>query len=266
MVASLKEPSKFERIGDKTVKNLFGGWRDAIGYYRDLRPSNIASPRYRYLFLLLYWPFYGLIFGLVESKWPALWEYITGEPLVFFEVVCPIDSWIPFCEWFVIPYYFWFAYIVGMLHYGLLFDRQTFRDCMYFIMLTYSATMVIYLLWPNMQALRPETFERENLFTWIVQRLYNFDTNTNVCPSIHVLGSMAVCLAGLRAPRLQHWGWKVFFHVSNLLICLSTVFLKQHSILDVFAALLLCAIAYPLAFYIIGRKQRASERLCVEKT
>jgi membrane-associated phospholipid phosphatase len=45
---------------------------------------------------------------------------------------------------------------------------------------------------------------------------------------------------------------------------MSTVFLKQHSILDVFAALLLCAIAYPFAFYILGRKQRVSERIGAE--
>ncbi|MBQ1963036.1 MAG: phosphatase PAP2 family protein [Clostridia bacterium] len=246
------------------MKNILRNLRSAIGYYRDIRLSNLHSPRYKHLFLLLYWPPYGLLFGLVESKWPSIWESITGEPLVFFEVACPLDSWIPFCEWFVIPYYFWFAYLVGMLLYGLLFDRQSFRDCMYFIMLTYSATIVIYLLWPNMQALRPAAFDRENVLTWIVQKLYNFDTNTNVCPSIHVLGSVAVYLTGLRAPRLQHWGWKVFFHTSNLLICMSTVFLKQHSILDVFAALLLCAIAYPFAFYILGRKQRASERIGAE--
>ncbi|MBQ5833195.1 MAG: phosphatase PAP2 family protein [Clostridia bacterium] len=246
------------------MKNILRNLRSAIGYYRDIRLSNLHSPRYKHLFLLLYWPPYGLLFGLVESKWPSIWESITGEPLVFFEVACPLDSWIPFCEWFVIPYYFWFAYLVGMLLYGLLFDRQSFRDCMYFIMLTYSATIVIYLLWPNMQALRPAAFDRENVLTWIVQKLYNFDTNTNVCPSIHVLGSVAVSLTGLRAPRLQHWGWKVFFHTSNLLICMSTVFLKQHSILDVFAALLLCAIAYPFAFYILGRKQRASERIGAE--
>lgn len=246
------------------MKNILRNLRSAIGYYRDIRLSNLHSPRYKHLFLLLYWPPYGLLFGLVESKWPSIWESITGEPLVFFEVACPLDSWIPFCEWFVIPYYFWFAYIVGMLLYGLLFDRQSFRDCMYFIMLTYSATIVIYLLWPNMQALRPAAFDRENVLTWIVQKLYNFDTNTNVCPSIHVLGSVAVSLTGLRAPGLQHWGWKVFFHTSNLLICMSTVFLKQHSILDVFAALLLCAIAYPFAFYILGRKQRASERIGAE--
>lgn len=242
------------------MKNDLRDLKGAIGYYRDVRFSNLTLPKYRHLFLLLYWPIYGLIFGGVESKWPALWERITGEPLVFCEVVCPLDARIPFCEWFVIPYYFWFVFIIGFLLYGLLYDRRSFRDCMYFIMLTYSATMVIYLLWPNMQTLRPTVFERDNLLTGIVQGLYDFDTNTNVCPSIHVLGSMAVCLAGVRAPRLRGWGWKLFFHLSNVLICLSTVFLKQHSILDVIAALALSAVCYPLAFYVIGRRQRKAER------
>lgn len=231
-----------------------------LGYYRDLRPSTLTSRKYNHLFFLFYWPLYGIVFGSVEKWWPMLWEKLTGSPLRFTEVVCGLDGMIPFCEWFVIPYYFWFAYIVGMLIYGLILDRQTFRDCMYFIMLTYSATMVIYLLWPNMQLLRPESFARDNLLTRIVQHLYAFDTNTNVCPSIHVLGSVAVTLAGHRAPRLRGIGWKLFFHISNVLICLSTVFLKQHSILDVFAALALCAICYPFAFHLLDRKGRREAR------
>ena len=85
----------------------------------------------------------------------------------------------------------------------------------------------------------------------VVKGLYDFDTNTNVCPSIHVLGSLAVCFAGLHSRTLRGWGWKLFFVVSTVLISLSTVFLKQHSIIDVFAALALGAVCYVLVFFVI---------------
>lgn len=233
-------------------------FQTVIDYYRDLRPSNIKTKKYNHLILALYWPLFGLVFMTLEQFWPRIWQAITGEVLVYQEVVSSLDAYIPFCEWFVIPYYFWFAFLVGMALYGLLFDVRAFRHFMWFVILTYSATAVIYLLWPNMQALRPADIGRDNWMVDIVHRLYDFDTNTNVCPSIHVLGSFAVCFAGLHSRTLKGWGWKVFFVVSTVLISASTVFLKQHSILDVFAALALCAVCYPLVFFVICREKKDS--------
>lgn len=231
-------------------------FQSVIDYYRDLRPSTLKTPKYRHLILALYWPAFGLVFMTLEQFWPRIWQALTGEVLVYQEVVSSLDAYIPFCEWFVIPYYFWFAFLVGMALYGLLFEVRAFRHFMWFVILSYSATAIIYLLWPNMQALRPVDIPRDNWMVDIVHALYNFDTNTNVCPSIHVLGSFAVCFAGLHSRTLRGWGWKTFFVVSTLLISASTVFLKQHSILDVFAAFALCAVCYPLVFFVICREKK----------
>lgn len=73
---------------------------------------------------------------------------------------------------------------------------------------------------------------------------YTFDTNTNVCPSIHVMGSLAVLTAAWHTPRFRTAGWRAAFAAAAVLICLSTVFLKQHSVLDVIAALPICLAAY----------------------
>lgn len=220
----------------------------ARAYYRDLRPCNLGSPKYRHLLLLSFWPIFGVIFWTLEIAWPSIWEALTGKSLIYFAIEVPLDAYIPFCEWFIIPYYFWFAYLVGMMLYGLFFDTLTFRRFMWFVILSYSVTALIYLLFPNMQALRPVEFPRDNLLTAIVRRLYDFDTNTNVCPSIHVLGTFAVSLAGWHAKGLQSMGWRLFFLISTLLISSSTVFLKQHSIVDVAVALVLCALCYPAVF------------------
>jgi membrane-associated phospholipid phosphatase len=130
---------------------------------------------------------------------------------------------------------------------------------MWFVILTYSATAVIYILFPNMQTLRPTAFPRDNLLVDMVRGLYEFDTNTNVCPSIHVLGSVAVCLAGLHSKPLRSIGWKLFFLLSTLLICLSTVFLKQHSIIDVYTALALGAVCYVAVFFGICREKKSTD-------
>ena len=77
---------------------------------------------------------------------------------------------------------------------------------------------------------------------------YQFDTNTNVCPSIHVMGALAVLCTAWHCKGFQHPGWKWAFGVSALLICLSTVFLKQHSVVDVIMALPACLLADRLCF------------------
>ena len=48
-----------------------------------------------------------------------------------------LDDLIPFCELFLIPYMFWFVYLVGTLGYTLLFNSDAFVRMMRFIIFTY---------------------------------------------------------------------------------------------------------------------------------
>lgn len=98
-------------------------------------------------------------------------------------------------------------------------------------------------------------FERDNIFTKFLEGFYQFDTNTNVCPSIHVIGSVAVMICGWNCKFLNTPGWRIYFGISAFLISISTVFLKQHSVLDILAAVPVCAVAY-LAAYWRDRKRK----------
>lgn len=216
--------------------------------YRRLRPSNINFPEFRHLWLLLFWPLFGIAFALVEKD--------VFSP-VYTPVWCPLDDKIPFCELFLIPYLFWFVFLVGMHLYLLLFDVRAFRRFMYFIYITYIITMMTYVIWPTSQELRPASFERDNFLTRFMAAFYNFDTNTNVCPSLHVVGSLAVAFAAWDTPRFQKPALRVAFMGTALLISISTIFVKQHSIIDVFAAFGVCAIAY-VAVYVMPKICRKS--------
>ena len=209
-----------------------------MNHFRELRRNDFNTGRFRQLGLLLFWPVFSLLFGLAERATPGRY-YIMHSPL---------DDLIPFCEVFIVPYLFWFVYLGGMVVYALLFEAECFAKLMKFIIVTYSATLAIYFLFPTAQELRPAAFERDNLFTGLVGSYYAFDTNTNVCPSLHVTGSLAAMFAAWNSRRFSKMKWKTAFFAAALLICMSTVFLKQHSILDVFAALLLFVLAYPLVY------------------
>ena len=199
--------------------------------YRNLNLHTLNTPEYSHVKLLLYWPVYGLAFLTLERLLPGM-EYHV--------VQCSLDNYIPFCEAFFIPYEFWFVFLIGMALYGLMFDTTAFRRYMWFIIITYSVTCVIYLVYPTEQLLRPDSFARDNLLTRAVAGLYAFDTNTNVCPSIHVLGSVAVLFGAWQSKHFSTRGWRAAFLGMTLLISISTVLIKQHSIIDIFTAVLLC--------------------------
>lgn len=207
--------------------------------YRKLRWSNINSEQYKHLKLLLYWPVYDLLFLFVERFYQVDFYY---------PMYCPLDDLIPFCEWFLIPYLFWFVYLVCMHLFALLYDVDAFKLMMKYIILTYSAAIIIYLIWPTCQQLRPASFERDNILTRFIAAFYQFDTNTNVCPSIHVIGSLAVMEAALWSKVIRSKGIKTAFVIVAILICISTVFMKQHSVLDILAALPICLTGHILYF------------------
>lgn len=211
------------------------GWVD----YRRFRFSKLNTPEFSHLKYLAFWPAFGLVFLTVERLW------VRDS---YYPVHCALDDLIPFCEFFLVPYLFWFVYLVGYHIYALLFDTESFKKLMRFIMVSYSAAVVIYILFPNCQQLRPASFARDNVFTRFLAGFYQFDTNTNVCPSIHVIGSLAVMSAAWNSRRFSTPGRRAVFAVLAALICVSTVFLKQHSVLDLLAALPICAAAYWFAF------------------
>ena len=87
------------------------------------------------------------------------------------------------------------------------------------------------------------------VFTDIVQIIYSTDTSTNVCPSIHVLNSLGVFISIIESEALRKK--KVICvgsGVLSVLICLSTVFLKQHSVIDGLCALGLAIVLYAFIY------------------
>ena len=213
--------------------------------YRNFRLSKINTDEFRHVKLLLFWPLFGIMFSFVERF------YHVGS---YYVMHCAFDDAIPFCEWFLIPYLFWFVYLIGTLVYTFFFDVPAFKRMMRFIICTYTITMVIYLLFPTCQNLRPEVFPRDNALTRFIGWFYTFDTNTNVCPSLHVIGSAAALFALRDGPRLRKraW-WQAASVLLALCISLSTVFMKQHSILDVLCALPVCALGWWLCYGRPGR-------------
>lgn len=222
---------------------------------RKLRPWNVTSPEFSHLLLALYWAAFGIAFALVEVLRPMEACY---------PMWCRLDDLIPFNELFMIPYLFWFPFLIGMNFYLVLWEPSAFRRFMYFIMITYTVTILIYIICPTRQDLRPTEFARDNFLTRWIAAFYDYDTNTNVCPSLHVIGSMAVAFGAWDTRRFRAMPWKIAFTVVALLISFSTVFVKQHSIMDVFAAFAVCLVGYIAVYRFPLRPKKKARQVAFE--
>ena len=211
--------------------------------YRNLRLRSMNTPQYRHLNLLWGWVGFFLLYFLTENRIPAENCHLVHIPL---------DDRIPFCPWFVIFYVGWYALIILSLGYFLLYSVESFKALQTYIIITQALAMVVYILYPTRQDLRPEIFVRDNLFTDILRLLYRIDTPTGVCPSLHAAISVAIASVWLREKQANPW-LKAGVALFCFGVCLSVVFVKQHSVVDVFAAIPLCLIAEWLVFV---RKRR----------
>lgn len=215
--------------------------RKPVVNYKEFRFSKLFTPEYSHLLLLLGWIIYFVMYYLTERFIPTDRCYV---------VHCFLDDIIPFCEVFVIPYVLWYGLIAWSLIYFALYNTNNFRGMMKFIIFTQVVAMIIYIAFPNRQDLRPDlsTLGRENIFTNIVGWLYSVDTNTNVCPSLHVAYSLGIASTWAKEKRASIWT-RTFVIILCVLICLSTAFIKQHSTVDAFVALGMCVFAEMFGFW-----------------
>ena len=206
--------------------------------YRQFRLSRINEPRFSHLKLLLGWVGYFILYFLTENLIPI--EKCTP-------VHIRLDDLVPFCEYFIIPYTFWYLLIVLSLGYFALYNIDSFRQLSKYIIITQVVAMAVYIIWPNRQDLRPEVFPRENFFTWVIGLIYRFDTSTGVCPSLHVAYSLGIASTWLKMKDVSKL-WKAFVTVAVFFICISVAFVKQHSVADIFAALPVGLLAEAIVF------------------
>ena len=206
-------------------------------------------PEYWYVLFL---PGYLLCFFLVEHLVPADCDYWVSY--------CRLDDYIPFLEIFVIPYCCWYPLLFCVGIYLMFTDPPELRRYAWFLIIGCGFSLLFCALFPNGQDLRPAEFPRENVFTRLLAGIYAADTNTNVLPSMHVVGSFAAAVASRRSLKLRRYSPLVI--VVAAAVCLSTVFVKQHSVLDIFAGF---AVALPIWWGLYLRKDRKERKAKKEK-
>ena len=83
----------------------------------------------------------------------------------------------------------------------------------------------------------------------LCERLYAGDTPTNLFPSVHVFNSIAVNIAVWHSDNFKkNKAVRYSSAVLMVLIILSTMFLKQHSVFDVVTGMVLAVFMYSVVY------------------
>lgn len=188
--------------------------------------------------MVVYFVIYMTAFGYLEQRKTSYYVIHFG-----------IDAYIPFCEYFIVPYLLWFAYVaLAVIYFGIK-DQDEGNKLVAFLIAGMTIFLIVSAVFPNGHHLRPKTFERDNIFVDMVKKLYIVDTSTNVVPSIHVYNSIAVMITVWRTKLLKnHRVIKAGLMLLGVTIICSTVLLKQHSMLDVMVAFILGALVYTICY------------------
>lgn len=160
-----------------------------------------------------------------------------------FDVTLGIDAAIPLRpEWVVVYAATFLFWMLGLA----LIARQDEELCFRFSSGAIIADIIcgiIFIAFPSCIT-RPE-LTVDGGFAWALSVVYSFDTPTNCFPSMHCLFAYLVFRQSLRIPEAKPW-YKVFCAVFTVLVCLSTLFVKQHVAADVLGGIFFGELAYVL--------------------
>lgn len=195
---------------------------------------------------------HGLVIIIYSLVYIMMFGYLEHRPVHSYHIVHTVfDDWIPFCEVFIIPYMLWFPYMVLAVAYFIFFNKNKheYYQLVFNLMMGMTIFLIVSYVYPNAQHIRPTEFPRDNIFTDAVKWLYRTDTPTNILPSIHVFNSLAIHMSLTNCESLRnHKGIKIASLTLTTLIIMSTMFLKQHSVIDVCMGATLALFGF-LVFY-----------------
>ena len=167
-----------------------------------------------------------------------------------FSVTTWLDSLVPYISYFVIPYA---LYVPVVLVPFFLYwkDYKNYRTVSISFLLILVISIIIYLMFQTTTA--RASVGPTDMFNAGVLTVYALDAPLNSLPSLHV--SMTVIATLFIYIRNRKLG--TYIIPITALIILSTVFIKQHAVLDVIAGLVLALAVFKMRkLWIIAKQQR----------
>lgn len=152
-----------------------------------------------------------------------------------------IDTKIPFVPAFFIPYCIWYLMIFIIPYYLYCKDKDKFIKYTMAYILCSMIGNIVFISYPS-TVTRP-TVTGTDIFSLIAKFIYWIDTPTNCFPSLHCAISMLFILYTCESKNTNIIT-KISVCIISILIMLSTLFTKQHVVVDFISGDMLALIVY----------------------
>lgn len=211
-------------------------------------------------------PWYGWLAGVLSLLIQSVFYYLSNliATLIsspqFSTKIDVIDNNIPiipiFAIVYVYSYIFWFCAPIAASIAG----KEEFKKFIIGQFIAYFIGFLIYIFAPTIMNREAEgiiqTASANNL--WLLSLIYKLDGGKiafNLCPSYHCLTS-TYCYLAVRKQKNISLFYKLYSFILAVLICLATVFIKQHYFLDLVFGIFISVITYILVniVYKISKK------------
>lgn len=161
-----------------------------------------------------------------------------------YNIAVSLDTQIPFMPWTVLIY--WGGILFWVINYiaGVKYDKGNGNR---FIAAHYIGMIIsfFFFVFFPVKMVRPE-ITGNSVFEWILKFTYQVDQGSNCFPSMHCFFSW-LCWIGVRRNKSIPGAYRVISLLIAVAICISTLTVKQHYVLDVPAGVILAEISYLLA-------------------
>lgn len=161
------------------------------------------------------------------------------------DLTTAIDNNIPFITWFSIIYLG--CYLFWVFNYMLAgrVNKEHFYKFITNIFLGYLISGFIFCIFPTYIE-RPSLDDIHGFGKFFVTYVYNSDTPVNLFPSMHCQISW-YCYIGIRGKKEIPTWYQYASLVMAILVCISTVVIKQHFFVDIFAGIAIAELTYFIA-------------------
>lgn len=144
------------------------------------------------------------------------------------DISISLDNILPLIPIFILPYIYWYVYVpVGFIKFHKT-DRQLYMKLFLMLIIGMCTSYIIYYFFPT-QYPRP-TINDGGILNYLINKIYSADKPFNCFPSLHVYVTYLVMRF---TPLKGNKKYFIYTQVTGILIILSTLFVKQHFILDI---------------------------------
>ncbi|MDD6879235.1 MAG: phosphatase PAP2 family protein [bacterium] len=168
--------------------------------------------------------------------------FVKFSPIKVNIIGSSINDKIPFISYFIYPYISWYLMLFLIPFILSIRDDKKFNIYLKTTFVCICVATIIYFLYPT--AIIRDGIETHTFTDKIVNVIYLLDTpNVNCFPSMHCIISFIFIFVTIRNGNLSR-SFRVITFFWSLLVILSTMFVKQHIILDVVSAFVLSFAVY----------------------